>query len=377
VDKQSFIKLVNNYTNTSGKDSAALAAIQKKYPYSQLIHTLVSRSVNDQNISGAEKFIQHAAIYAADRGILKDVLSGNIIPEKKLPQTSVTKTVEPVNLLNPTIVITDEEVAALSSSELRKDLKKNLGTLARLMKQFEKEFPQAISVGLPAPEVSMKSSSKIKPVSISIKEDTEKQETISEKKGIKKQAKKAIPKKRTAKKVATPKKKKAVATKNLTKKSSDKTIKKIALKPVAKKTKTNKSLPKTLLQKASVMPPKSDNDQTIENSEALIASIKTTKQPIAPENKKQQEQIKIIDNFIKVQPRLSAKKRSATEEFNEEPDLAARSVEFGDSIISETLAEILIQQGKIDKAIEVLKRLIWKFPQKKTYFAAQIEELKK
>jgi tetratricopeptide (TPR) repeat protein len=377
VDKQSFIKLVNNYTNTSGKDSAALAAIQKKYPYSQLIHTLVSRSVNDQNISGAEKFIQHAAIYAADRGILKDVLSGNIIPEKKLPQTSVTKTVEPVNLLNPTIVITDEEVAALSSSELRKDLKKNLGTLARLMKQFEKEFPQAISVGLPAPEVSMKSSSKIKPVSISIKEDTEKQETISEKKGIKKQAKKAIPKKRTAKKVATPKKKKAVATKNLTKKSSDKTIKKIALKPVAKKTKTNKSLPKTLLQKASVMPPKSDNDQTIENSEALIASIKTTKQPIAPENKKQKEQIKIIDNFIKVQPRLSAKKRSATEEFNEEPDLAARSVEFGDSIISETLAEILIQQGKIDKAIEVLKRLIWKFPQKKTYFAAQIEELKK
>ena len=37
----------------------------------------------------------------------------------------------------------------------------------------------------------------------------------------------------------------------------------------------------------------------------------------------------------------------------------------------------IIKQGKKDKAIEVLKKLIWKFPQKKAYFAAQIEDLKK
>ncbi|HNG42094.1 MAG TPA: tetratricopeptide repeat protein, partial [Cyclobacteriaceae bacterium] len=51
--------------------------------------------------------------------------------------------------------------------------------------------------------------------------------------------------------------------------------------------------------------------------------------------------------------------------------------EFADNVISETLVEILIRQGKKEKAIEVLKKLIWKFPQKKTYFAAQIEDLKK
>jgi predicted Zn-dependent protease len=50
--------------------------------------------------------------------------------------------------------------------------------------------------------------------------------------------------------------------------------------------------------------------------------------------------------------------------------------EFGDQIISETLVDILKRQGKKEKAIEVLKKLIWKFPQKKAYFAAQIEELK-
>ncbi|MCA6432085.1 MAG: hypothetical protein IM574_00635 [Cytophagales bacterium] len=46
-------------------------------------------------------------------------------------------------------------------------------------------------------------------------------------------------------------------------------------------------------------------------------------------------------------------------------------------IVSETLVEILLKQGKTEKAVEMLKKLIWKFPQKKAYFAARIEELKK
>jgi hypothetical protein len=51
--------------------------------------------------------------------------------------------------------------------------------------------------------------------------------------------------------------------------------------------------------------------------------------------------------------------------------------EFGDNIISETLVEILVKQGKKERAIEVLKKLIWKYPQKKAYFASQIEDLRK
>jgi len=58
-------------------------------------------------------------------------------------------------------------------------------------------------------------------------------------------------------------------------------------------------------------------------------------------------------------------------------DLSVPSVTYGENIVSETLVEILLKQGKKDKAVEVLKKLIWKFPQKKAYFAARIEELKK
>lgn len=105
----------------------------------------------------------------------------------------------------------------------------------------------------------------------------------------------------------------------------------------------------------------------------LIEAIKTTKKKIDPESPKTKEQIAIIDQFIKAQPSIKPKTDQAPP-----GDLTdIKSGEFADNIISETLAEILIRQGKKEKAIEVYRKLIWKFPQKKAYFAAQIEELKK
>lgn len=110
-------------------------------------------------------------------------------------------------------------------------------------------------------------------------------------------------------------------------------------------------------------------------ADPLIEEIKSTKKRIAPENEKTKEQIEIIDQFIKAQPSITARPRA---EMASAGDLTeVKNGEFADNVISETLVEILIRQGKKEKAIEVLKKLIWKFPQKKTYFAAQIEDLKK
>ena len=67
----------------------------------------------------------------------------------------------------------------------------------------------------------------------------------------------------------------------------------------------------------------------------------------------------------------------SSKELAEKKDLSAPSVKFRDDIISENLANIMIKQGKHEKAIDIYKKLIWKFPQKKAYYATQIEELKK
>jgi hypothetical protein len=107
--------------------------------------------------------------------------------------------------------------------------------------------------------------------------------------------------------------------------------------------------------------------------DGLIEEIKNSKKKIKPDGPKQKEQIEIIDQFIKTQPTISKPKTMATttEDLTEKVDI------YGENIVSETLVEILLKQGKKEKAIEMLKKLIWKFPQKKAYFAAQIEELKK
>ena len=111
-------------------------------------------------------------------------------------------------------------------------------------------------------------------------------------------------------------------------------------------------------------------------ADVFIHDIQTKKKKADNETVKQKEQGEIIDQFIKTQPTMPRPRREAQAE--QKPDLTAESLHhFGESVISETLVEVLLKQGKREKAIEVLKKLIWKFPQKKAYFAAQIEDLKK
>lgn len=103
----------------------------------------------------------------------------------------------------------------------------------------------------------------------------------------------------------------------------------------------------------------------------LIEEIKSSKRKPKIVSPKVAEQGEIIDNFIKVAPTLPRTKAKEPG-----PDLSEESVNYSDNIVSETLVNILLKQGKKAKAIEMLKKLIWKFPQKKAYFAAQIEALK-
>jgi hypothetical protein len=114
----------------------------------------------------------------------------------------------------------------------------------------------------------------------------------------------------------------------------------------------------------------------IDPTDNLLTEIKSSKKKVSPEGPKQKEQIEIIDQFIKTQPSIKGKVASEEKTIPKD-DLSENNLIYNENIISETLAEILIKQGKKEKAIDVLKKLIWKFPQKKAYFAAQIEDLKK
>jgi tetratricopeptide (TPR) repeat protein len=57
-------------------------------------------------------------------------------------------------------------------------------------------------------------------------------------------------------------------------------------------------------------------------------------------------------------------------------DLSEKAVAENDDIVTETFANILLAQGKNDKAVEAFEKLSLKYPEKSIYFAARIEEIK-
>ncbi|TVQ92666.1 MAG: hypothetical protein EA393_03205 [Bacteroidetes bacterium] len=80
----------------------------------------------------------------------------------------------------------------------------------------------------------------------------------------------------------------------------------------------------------------------------------------------------LIEKFLKEEPRIQPGKDL---EDNQE-DLSADSVSEAADIATETLANVYLSQGKKDEALEVYEKLCLKFPEKSSYFAKKILEIK-
>ncbi len=82
----------------------------------------------------------------------------------------------------------------------------------------------------------------------------------------------------------------------------------------------------------------------------------------------------LIEKFIREEPAVSAPKKTAK---TTKEDLASESVKFYDDIVSETLAQIYLKQGKTDRALNIYKKLSLQFPEKSSIFAKKIKQIKR
>ncbi len=83
----------------------------------------------------------------------------------------------------------------------------------------------------------------------------------------------------------------------------------------------------------------------------------------------------LIDRFLKEKPRIEP--RSPLEERDIPVDMSASSTSESEEFFTETLAKIYIQQKHYKKAIFAYEKLCLKYPEKYSYFADQIDEIKR
>jgi hypothetical protein len=303
VNKEHFIKVLQHYSNSSIEEAEDVLSLTEDFPYSQVLHTLSARVCKDHGFSNQQKELQLAAIYAADRGVLKEIMTEEYAPEKEVLNT-------------PSAIIQRASEPVVDSDSLAEEVIHDLERLNELKHNFEMMFIDPPVVIEKSPEIPEKEEPATTPI---VKDSRSRKERIRE----------------LARAMGT-----------VSENNTEETARKARRK-------------------------KKD-----EAGDDIIDEIASTKLELSPENDRQKEQLQIIEQFIKIQPSIT----SAKEKPLQQPagDLSTiKTGEFGDNVVSETLVEILVKQGKKDKAIEVLKKLIWKFPQKKAYFASQIEDLRK
>jgi len=330
VDKQRLTTLINNPKKLEERDFKELANLKNEFPYFQALSPLITIGSKKHKPESEKKHLQSAAIYALDRKQLKHILSGDATS----PKLEVAK--KPAAPLNSKPKATDTSASSHLPESFFQELFKEMEELKAEKENYQKTL-----------------------------EKFESKEASTTKKPRKASAKKTVTSKSPAKKKNTTTKakkattaKKATASKKSTTAKAKTSNKKNAAEKPAKTTSTAKKKPK-----------KDEHD--------IIQEI-TSKKELKISDAHKKEQLNIINNFIENEPVLTKRLDTDNQSNKQEAeDLSANSTNLSDDVVSETLAKLMIKQGRKQKAIDIYKKLIWKFPQKKTYFVEIIDELKK
>ena len=107
----------------------------------------------------------------------------------------------------------------------------------------------------------------------------------------------------------------------------------------------------------------------VEKTEVTGPSVTVQKMQVSGPKAHQQN---LIDKFIQLQPKITPGRAT---DYPTKDNLGKDSLEDDMTFVTETMAKLFAQQGKIDKARKVYRQLMVLHPEKSVYFAAQLKNL--
>jgi hypothetical protein len=137
---------------------------------------------------------------------------------------------------------------------------------------------------------------------------------------------------------------------------------------------TEAPLGNPLLQSTTAAP-EAPTEEPIGDDLSFFDQPTPEKTPAEPTEQLEDAQQKIINEFIRLQPSLNMERVKTLDE-NNLPDLSMPSTQWHPDLVSETLARIYAQQGKLSIATEMYHQLAQKFPERAAEFLTKADSLK-
>lgn len=367
MDKESFLKVINNVKEITDNDLEELLEMSKFYPYCQVNHILIAKKYHDLQHGLAPAKLHKAAIYTPDRLHLKRIMEDD-------PSLIKVEKPKPADALDSTD-ITENSVSE-PIHEVQEDVQEDVKPI---------EEPTQITSGessdtgfKPEPEDVVSDPQEAKNEVDTIESTTNtlnqeqapsQEETPPEKEDIRAELEKNI-KEYKEKRQKEQNEDKAGEQSKVVSETPQESA------PAINPEVSDEIIDSEIEEKTEILKEETVDEVLNEKQDDEYTSTKEDAKGPVLQQDPLLDQHQIIENFIKLNPSLSRFDLKFDEDQKQLEDLSIPKLTIGEHLISENLAIILHKQGKVQKALNIYEKLILKFPEKKAYFASCIEKIK-
>lgn len=320
-------------TSIGEEDSSQLKQLLKDYPYFQAARSLYLKSLYVQNNHKYNNELKKTAVYTLDRDVLFEFITSKDFVSYKPFELNITETIAEVveeKIVQPTI---------------EEQLQDRFAKIVFAVKQdFEEDIEQEVIHNITA-EPLLEEKEEVVELEDETIESIETENDIAT--------------------IAIPNEVSNTITEDITVHLEEK----LKVGEPLQFSNDDKFSFAEWLQLAQKKP--IDREEKVEKAiEKEIEKAILTEEAVIPKTIKQKKSA-LIDKFIQTNPKIVPTKKLSSPPINIEV-----SIKENDSLMTETLAKIYLEQKKYQKAIQAYEILILKYPEKSIFFADQILDIK-